>query len=171
MRLDFRSVRDTPSYASVPAGVYECAVKEVRLTRARDGSERWALWLEVASGEMAGRTAAWDSITWSERGLTRVKTVLAALGYDVDGIVEVEPKDLEGRRARVQVVHEEFENPVTGERIERMAVPFLGWGPVEDGGAPGESPNGGADAGRVDAAVPTGHALARDGSSDPDTPF
>lgn len=135
MRFDFSSVDDVESYINVPEGVHNCRVAEVREGRARDGSVRWSYRLEVLDGEWAGRTAAWDSLTWSERGIYRVKKVLAALGMDVKGVVEIEPTDLVNLRARVNVEPEEREDPQTGRRQVRMRVPYLGYesyeGPAE----------------------------------------
>ncbi|MBL8860860.1 MAG: DUF669 domain-containing protein [Planctomycetes bacterium] len=144
MRFDFSNVDDVESFVSVPAGVHAVRVAEVREGRARDGSTRWTFRLEVLDGDHAGRTAAWDSLTWSERGIYRVKKVLAALGIDVSGEVEVEPKDLVGLRARVLVQPEEREDPISGKRQVRMRVPYLGYEPLEGGARPeltgGEDP-------------------------------
>ena len=127
MRFDFTSVDDVESYINVPEGLHNCRVAEVRDGRARDGSVRWSFRLEVIDGEWAGRTAAWDSLTWSERGIYRVKKVLAALGLDVKGVVEIETNDLVGMRARVRVEPEEREDPQSGRRQVRMRVPYLGY--------------------------------------------
>ena len=51
-------------------------IEEVRPGATREGSPRWACRLEVAEGEYAGRTAAWDSLVFSERGLPRVAASL-----------------------------------------------------------------------------------------------
>ena len=40
MIRDFSKVDDARSFASVPAGEYECKVVDVRQSLARDGSER-----------------------------------------------------------------------------------------------------------------------------------
>ena len=127
MRFDFSSVDDVESYNNVPEGLHNCRVAEVRDGRARDGSVRWSYRLEVIDGEWVGRTAAWDSLTWSERGIYRVKKVLAALGLDTKGVVEIEPNDLVNMRARVRVEPEEREDPQTGRRQVRMRVPYLGY--------------------------------------------
>ncbi len=134
MRFDFSSVDDIESYVSVPAGTHHVRVAEVRDGRSRDGSTRWTFRLEVIDGDYAGRTAAWDSLTWSERGIFRVKKVLEALGMDVRGELEIDPKDLVHLQARVQVVPEEREDPVTGRRQVRMRVPYLGYERVERNG-------------------------------------
>src|SRR6185295_3132814 len=118
---------DVESYINVPEGVHNCRVAEVRDGRARDGSVRWSYRLEVIDGEWAGRTAAWDSLTWSERGIYRVKKVLEALGLDVRGELEIEPADLVNLQARVRIVPEEREDPVTGRRQVRNRVPYLGY--------------------------------------------
>ena len=155
VKQDFSKVDDTHSFVSVPPGEYACRIVDVRVGNARDGSLRWSVRLEVLDGEYAGRTAAWDSLTWSERGIVRVKRVLAALGFGVDGPLELEAPDLVGRRARVQVVPEEYEDPLTGQRVERLRVPFLGWAPW----------NG--DARGVDAQPTEAHARG-DGTQEPD---
>jgi hypothetical protein len=130
MHYDFSLVEDKESFVSVPQGVYVCRVAEARPGLARDGSERWRMRLEVAEGEWAGRTAAWDSLTWSERGIHRVKRVLQALGFDVRGEVELSPEDLVGRCARVVLEPEQWEDPTTGKTQTRLAVPYLGYSPA-----------------------------------------
>jgi hypothetical protein len=137
MRLDFSEVQDGESFVSIPEGVYLCRVDEVRTGLSRDGSERWSFKLVVADGEYAGRVAAWDNLTWSERGVVRVKRVLAAFGYDVTGVVELDSHDLVGRKVRAQVVGEVWEDPKTGMRRERLAVPFIGYDPADDAVANG----------------------------------
>jgi len=136
MRFDFSNVDDVQSFVSVPAGLYPIRIAEVREGRSRDGSTRWTFRLEVLDGDYAGRTAAWDSLTWSERRIYRVKKVLAALGVDVSGEVEVDSKDLVGLRARVLVQSEEREDPTSGQRQVRMRVPYLGYEPLVDGAHP-----------------------------------
>ena len=144
MRFNLGKVVDRDSFVSVPEGTHLCRVAEVRPGLSRDGSQRWSYRLEVAAGEYAGRTAAWDSLTWSERGVIRVKRVLAAFGFDVSGEVELEAHDLVGLQALVQVQKEEWEDPITGRKQERLTVPFLGYQPAngEAANGAGESPAG-----------------------------
>ncbi len=127
MEVDFSGVDDVESYLSVPEGRYRCRVAEVREGWTREGSPRWTFRLEVSEGEFAGRTAAWDGIGWSERGLRRAKHVLAGLGFQVSGRLDIEPADLVGQEAFVQVTAEERTDPVTGSRQVRPRVPFSGY--------------------------------------------
>ena len=127
MLMDFSGIEDVESFVSVPEGTYVCRVAEVREGTTREGSLRWALRLEVADGEYAGRTAAWDGLIWSERGLPRVKRVLQRFGFDVSGRLEIGSSDLVDRRIRVQLVTEEREDPQTGQRTVRLRVPYLGY--------------------------------------------
>jgi len=127
MRYDYSSVSDPESFVSVPAGTYPCRIAEVRPGRARDGSEQWSFRLEVLSGDHAGRTAAWDSLTWSERGVVRVKLVLGVFGFDVDGELDIQPQDLEQVSVLAQIQEEAWEDPTTGRRLERMRVPYEGY--------------------------------------------
>ena len=127
MLVDFTQIEDIEIFTSVTPGLHLCRIAEVRETETRDGDPRWALRLEVAEGEYAGRTAAWDGLVWSERGLRRVKSVLEALGFDIEGSLEVAPAELVGRRAMVQLQNNEWEDPVTGIRQQSLRVPFLGF--------------------------------------------
>ncbi len=136
MEFDFSTVEDIETYASVPEGTYECRIAEVRETTTKDGFPRWAFRLEVADGDLAGRTAAWDGLTWSERALPRVKHVLDVLGYDVSGKLVLAPVELEGKRLRATFHEETHEDPLTGRKIVRMRVPFFGYERSAVEGAP-----------------------------------
>lgn len=137
MRVKLMDVSDVEDVMSVPEGVYDVRVAEVRPGRTRDGSERWALRLDVTDGEYAGRFAAWDGLVWSERGKPRAKRVLSILGFPVDEEFDLEPGDLEGRRGRVRLQLEEREDQ--GGILRRgMSVPYDGWGVY--GGAGEETP-------------------------------
>jgi hypothetical protein len=131
MQFDFSQVQDIDSFISIPEGTYVCRVAEVREGVSRDGSARWNLRLQVAHGEYAGRTAGWDSLTWSDRGIRRVKRVLEALGLDVSGSVQIETSDLMGREVRAVFQSEEREDPLTGRRVLRLRVPYAGYAPLE----------------------------------------
>lgn len=133
MRFDFSQVEDFESYVSVPAGTYVCRIAEVREGLARDGSVRWGFRLEVGDGEYAGRTAAWDSLTWSDRGIYRVKRVLAAFGIDTRGVVDLQPSDLMGLMTVAVLEPEEREDPLTGRRQVRLRVPYAGYTPLSNG--------------------------------------
>ena len=130
MQCDFSQVDNVDVYQSIPEGSYVCRIAEVRPGLTREGSPRWGLRLEVVEGDYAGRTAGWDNLSWSERGLPRVKGVLERLGYDVSGPLEIAPDDLVGRRVRAQFQVEEHEDPTTGRRVMRLSVPFMGYEPV-----------------------------------------
>jgi hypothetical protein len=146
MKFDFTNVDDVQSFVSVPPGRHVCRVTEVRPGVARDGSTRWTFRLEVVGGVHHGRTAAWDSLTWSDRGVARVRHVLKGLGVSTQGVVEIEPQDLVGRRAEVQVQLEERENPQTGRREMRTRVPYAGYEPIDDGHADDASSHAQSDA-------------------------
>lgn len=127
MHYDFSQIDETESFLTLPPGTYLCRVAEVREGLSRDGSTRWSLRLEVCEGEFVGRTAAWDGLTWSERGIRRVKMVLRALGIEVDGPVDIESGQLVGRRVHAELREERWEDPNTGRSQLRMEVPYAGY--------------------------------------------
>jgi hypothetical protein len=136
MQVDFSSIDDVESYISIPEGTYVSRVSEVRTSLTRDGSPRWALRLEVVTGEFAGRTAGWDGLVWSDRGLPRVKTVLQCLGFDVSGHLNIDPEDLVGRQVSAEFIPEEREDPETGRTISRLVVPYMGYQSVMNEDSP-----------------------------------
>jgi hypothetical protein len=133
MDYDFSSVEDDrDEFVLVPEGVYEVRIAEARESRGRDGREHWGLRLEVLSGDWAGKTAAWDWLVWSERGVPRIKRIFRALGIDVGGTVSIHTHELIGLKARVMVGVEEREDPLTGRSTLRNRVPYDGYAPLEE---------------------------------------
>jgi len=132
MSLDFTTVQDSESFVTIPPGTYRCRIREVREGFTRDGDQRWSLCFEVKDGEYAGRTAGWDTLSFGERGLPRVKAVLKRLGFDVSGTLELYPRELQEVEAWVTFVLEEREDPRSGRRVERLRVPYMGYEPCEE---------------------------------------
>ena len=131
---DFDAEGRTTDYVQVPAGSYLCRVSEVRPGTTRAGDERWSVLLTVAEGPHVGRVAAWDSLVFSIRGRARARMVLKALGLPAVGRVQVEPADLDGRTAIVEVRPAEYMTP-SGDTVRRNEVPYDGWRNANDGRA------------------------------------
>ncbi len=136
IKIDLTHVKTFEDLRSVPPGEYLCRVAEIRSSTSPAGHVRWGLRWEVAQGEWQGRTACWDSLHFSERGLPRAKYVLALLGFRVDGELELAPEDLTGRLALVRVEPEEREEPQSGFRRLVNRVPFTGYAPAPGGPEP-----------------------------------
>ena len=129
MRQDFSTVPEPETdLVTVPPGRYLCRVRQVHERRTRDGaSVQWAVVLDVAEGTHAGHLAAWDNLTFSDRGLPRVKLALRAFGFDVSGVLDLEPGEMQGRRAVVELVEQQWVNPDTGHTTRRLGVPYAGY--------------------------------------------
>lgn len=140
MEIDFDAVGGVSDYVTVPAGTYLCRVTEVRPGVTRAGDERWSLRLVIAEGQHVGKQAAWDSLVFSTRGRVRARMVLHALGLPVAGRVQIEPQDLEGREAFVEVRPAEYQSP-SGNVIRRNEVPYDGYRPVPASDANHRSPS------------------------------
>ena len=126
MELDLNEGGRVHDYCSVPAGIYRCRIAEVRPGTTRAGDERWSVRLVVADGSHVGKQAAWDSLVFSARGQARARLVLQALGLPHTGVVQLEPHDLEGRSALVEVRPAEYQSP-TGSVVRRNEVPYDGF--------------------------------------------
>ncbi|HEB51849.1 MAG TPA: DUF669 domain-containing protein [bacterium] len=131
MRIDFDATDPVSDFVTVPKGTYLCRVAEVRTGTTRAGDERWALRLVVAEGQHVGKQAAWDSLVFSPRGRKRVRLVLQALGLPATGKVDIEPGDLEGRSALVEVRPSEYE-ATDGQIVRRNEVPYDGYRSGDD---------------------------------------
>lgn len=123
MRFD-----EVTDYTSVPPGTYRCKVVEVRTGLTRAGDERWSLRLQVDKGEHAGKVAAWDSLVFSVRGRVRARMVLGALGVTAK---HIQPGDVEGRQAMVEVRAAEYLSADGSAMVKRNEVPYDGYRPVE----------------------------------------
>lgn len=142
MQIDLTNIEDVLDWVTIPDGTYRCRVAEVRAGETREGRPRWGLRLEVADGEYAGRTAGWDSIAWTDRGMRRAKYVLEKLGFDVSAPLELAPSQLEGLEVVASFQLEERENPDTGQRTLRLRVPYLGYASVGEHEAAGDAESG-----------------------------
>jgi len=130
MEIDFDSADRVSDYVTVPQGTYLCRVAEVRPGATRAGDERWSLRLVVAEGPHVGKQAAWDSLVFSTRGRARARIVLAALGLPAKGKVSLQPGELEGRQAFVQIRPSEYASP-GGDLVRRNEVPYEGYRAAE----------------------------------------
>jgi hypothetical protein len=126
MEIDFDAHDRVSDFVTVPAGTYLCRVAEVRPGTTRAGDERWSMRLVVAEGQHVGKQAAWDSLVFSTRGRARARMVLQALGLPASGKVQIEPVDLEGRTALIEIRPAEYQSPA-GEVVRRNEVPYDGF--------------------------------------------
>jgi len=126
MEIDFDAADRFSDFVTVPAGTYVCRIAEIRPGTTRAGDERWSLRLVVAEGQHVGKQAAWDSLVFSTRGRARARMVLQALGLPATGKVQIEPADLEGRAALVDIRPAEYQSPA-GEVVRRNEVPYDGF--------------------------------------------
>lgn len=133
MKINLADVETIDDFRAVPPGEYRCKAAEVRESDSPAGHVRWGIRWEVVGGDYNGRTACWDSLHWSERGMPRSKFILQMLGFKSDaGAFELEPADLVGREAYVTIATEEREDPISGIRRLTNRVPFAGYSIVPD---------------------------------------
>lgn len=126
MEIDFDAKDRVSDFVTVPSGTYLCRIAEIRPGSTRAGDERWSLRLVVAQGQHVGKQAAWDSLVFSTRGRARARMVLQALGLPASGRVQIEPADLEGRSALVEIRPAEYQGP-DGAMVRRNEVPYDGY--------------------------------------------
>jgi len=168
MEIDFDASDRVSDFVTVPAGTYLCRVAEIRTGTTRAGDERWSMRLVVAEGQHVGKQAAWDSLVFSSRGRARARAVLQALGLPAAGKVQLEPADLEGKTALVEVRPAEYQGPA-GDVVRRNEVPYDGFRAVP---AAGELPAEGAAAAAAERSRrPAGRRAGPPATDDDAIPF
>jgi hypothetical protein len=133
MRIEACDGTDVDDFVVVEDGEYRMRVGEVRPVEGAAGRAAWMLRMELVHGELAGRTAVLDWLNFTERGMRRVRMVLAALGFDVTGALDVEPGELLGREAMVRVATQESRRESDGRLLRRSRVAYDGWEAVCSG--------------------------------------
>jgi len=124
--VDFNNVPDTQEFNELPPGKYLAKVTEVKPDTSANQNLVWRLKMEVLHGAHKGGTIV-DSLTWTEKGMGRVKLVLKRLGVDLSRPVDVDRLVLEGRIAIVALGKDKYVNEATGQEVESMKVPFAGY--------------------------------------------
>lgn len=145
MRIEACDGTDVDDFVVVEDGDYQMRVGEVRAVETGDGRAAWMLRMELTDGELAGRTAVLDWLNFTERGLRRVRMVLAALGFDVTVSMDVEPEELLGCEAMVEIATQESRRESDGRLLRRSRVAYDGWRPVAAGRPVAEAGEGAAD--------------------------
>jgi len=143
MEFDLNGAEQPTDFVTVPQGVYLCEISDVRVGTTRAGDPRWGIRLIVAEGEYVGRQAAWDGLVFSVRGRARIRRILAALGMPDQGVVQISPDELRGRRAFVEIRPSQYTGS-DGIAVRRNEVPYDGYRAVESdpNQGPRPSPNG-----------------------------
>lgn len=130
--IDFRKVPDANEFNAVPPGEYlaECVTCEEDVTS--NQNLQWKLRFSVVGGDHHGQPI-FDSITFTERGLSRVKLVFSRLGgYDVSGDVDLDQVQLIGKRCYLTMEMKREKIEATGQEVDRIRVGFSGFRRIDD---------------------------------------
>lgn len=86
----------------LPAGVYTATIVKAEVGTSKAGNEKIDIQWKVEGGKHDGRVI-FDTLTFTEKALFRVKATLKGLGFPADFRGEVKPEDLVGRTAKITV--------------------------------------------------------------------
>jgi hypothetical protein len=84
----------------LPAGNYTATIVQAEVGISKAGNEKIDLQWKVEGGPHDGRVV-FDTMTFTEKALFRVKATLQGLGYPKDFKGEVRPADLIGKTAKL----------------------------------------------------------------------
>lgn len=86
----------------LPAGNYTATIVKADLGTSKAGNEKIDLQWKIEGGQYDGRVI-FDTLTFTEKALFRVKATLQGLGFPKDFRGEVRPGDLVGKTAKLTV--------------------------------------------------------------------
>ena len=132
---------DPDEFTIVPEGRYAVTVDEITTTgTTKSGDEYWRLRLKITEGPFAGQSIFENIVFAAPDTWLGKRTALAfrALGYDPSaGWFEVQPPDIVGKSAAVQVEHKDG-RAGDGEVKTFANVTAKGWFSLQDDGAPAD---------------------------------
>lgn len=141
MRIDFSTV-ETKTFEPIPAGRYNVVVTDFKQGEASDraknpGAPTISWRLDVEDGDYEGRVV-WENMTIVENSLWRLKSFLAACGFDVDGEIDFNPVEVIGSRMVAKVgIQRARKDPETGAEYDaRNTVKSFSQLPEDDAPAP-----------------------------------
>ncbi len=122
--VNFDTIPDAEDYDPIPSGHYHMRVEKVTEKQTTLKDVMFNMKLVIVEGEYEGRKV-WDNITFSEKGMKRVKLVCSRLGIDVSGSVNVTPELLTDCEARVEVIQSSYSKD--GKEVQKNEVTFAGY--------------------------------------------
>ncbi len=89
------------------------------------GKDAWKVTAEILEGPNEGRYI-WDTIFFTQKAQVRAYLFLSAIGIDVKEFDTDDSEEALGRKAIVEVEHEEYEDK-DGKKRKKNNVTFRGW--------------------------------------------
>ena len=116
------------SLEPLPAGVYTATIVKAELGVSKAGNEKIDMQWKIEGGAYDGRVI-FDTLTFTEKALFRVKATLQGLGFPADFKGNVSAEDLVGRTAKLTVdiqagngIDETGEPDAPRNRVKKVAV-------------------------------------------------
>lgn len=123
--LNWDDIPEPDDYSPLPDGKYHIKVSKIEEKTTKNGDEMWAMTLEVLKSEYAGRKL-FDNLTFSEKGIKRVKLVLSRLGVALLNGLMPKPITAFGKEAIVDVVTDDYTDN-NGNTKKKNTVLFAGY--------------------------------------------
>ena len=138
------AVPDAGNFQVLPHGLYRARCTKSEEVQSNKG-EQFRFTMTVLTPPYQGVDIL-DSVTFSEKGISRVKLVYGRMGFGTKGTqnVDLKASDLVGKEAIIEVYPEEGDpekiDPKTGRPYLRNVIPFAGYFKVDSGLAVGPFP-------------------------------
>lgn len=110
--LDFTSV---PKREVLPEGMYVVTVKKVEEKVSSKGSDMWLVSFEEAES----KNYLFENYVLQANCMWKLQELLGAIGYDVDGTLDVEPSELVGAVLNAKVIQDTYDGNIVN-RIKKI---------------------------------------------------
>jgi hypothetical protein len=128
VKVNFDGVPEFRAKTLIPDGWYPAQIAGIDVRTTRKGDEMWRCTWELLNGEHKSKHV-YDNLVFSSGGQSRVKFVLSKLGVDTTGAIDLQPEDIGGRYAEIEVKTEEYPDN-EGVLRRRNRVSFAGVRPM-----------------------------------------
>lgn len=132
MKIDLRYVQAPDELDPVPDGRYLVEIEDLTEETARTGKKYLRVHMRVGDGEHAG-AYIFDDLYLTDKAKPRLLCLLKALNIASDGIVDISPELLTGKKCLIDVEIRGNERDGGGE-WRRSVVTFGGYHPIGKAG-------------------------------------
>jgi hypothetical protein len=117
IEVDFSDAGDV-EFELLPPGWYDALVYDVKLETTSAGNRQFVFELNMLDQEHAGRKAWLRNTIGAKDKNFYLKKSLSAMGYESEGVVQINPDELLGRELQVLIKHEEYNGKVREKIVD-----------------------------------------------------
>lgn len=117
IEVDFSDAGDI-EFELIPPGWYDVLVYDVKMGDTSTGMRQFIFELNILDQEHASRKLWLRNTIGAKDKNFYLKKSLSAMGYEAEGVVQIDTGDLMGKEFQVRVMHEEYNGKVREKIVD-----------------------------------------------------